>query len=69
MVTLQIPHVSFSFKQFNLFYAVQKHKICPFMETVPYEEEWKMFCLSIRQNLLCANVFSVQSSSVEIELS
>ena len=26
-----------SFKQYNLFYAVPKHEICPFMETVPYE--------------------------------
>ena len=25
----------FSFKQYNLFYTVQKHEICPFMETVP----------------------------------
>ena len=25
----------FSFKQYNLFYSVQKHEICPFMETVP----------------------------------
>ena len=28
----------FSFKQYNLFYTVQKHEICPFMETVPHEE-------------------------------
>ena len=27
----------FSFKQYNLFYTVQKHEIRPFMETVPYE--------------------------------
>ena len=26
----------FYFKQYNLFYTVQKHEICPFMETVPY---------------------------------
>ena len=24
-----------SFKQYNLFYTVQTHEICPFMETVP----------------------------------
>ena len=27
----------FSFKQYNLFYTVQKHEICPFTETVPQE--------------------------------
>ena len=26
----------FSYKQYNLFYTVQKHEICPFMETVPF---------------------------------
>ena len=26
----------FSFKQYNLFFPVQGHEICPFMETVPY---------------------------------
>ena len=31
----------FSFKQYNLFYTVQKHEICPFMETVPYDRERK----------------------------
>ena len=25
----------FSFKQYNLFYTIQKHEICPFCETVP----------------------------------
>ena len=29
----------FSFKQYNLFYTVQKHEICPFMETVPCDVE------------------------------
>ena len=27
----------FTFKEYKLFYTVQKHEICPFMETVPYE--------------------------------
>ena len=27
----------FSFKQYNLFYTIQKHEIYPFIETVPYE--------------------------------
>ena len=27
----------FSFKQYKLFDTVQKHEICPFMETVPLE--------------------------------
>ena len=27
----------FSFKQYNLFYTVQKHEICPFSANVPYE--------------------------------
>ena len=26
-----------TFEQYKLFYTVQKHEICPFMETVPYE--------------------------------
>ena len=26
----------FSFKQYNLFYTIQKHEIFPFMETVPH---------------------------------
>ena len=26
----------FNFKQYNLFYTVQKHEICPFMENVPH---------------------------------
>ena len=28
----------FSFEQYNLFYTIQKHEICPFMETVPYDK-------------------------------
>ena len=29
----------FSFKRYKLFYTVQKHEICPFMETVPYDHD------------------------------
>ena len=32
----------FSFKRCNLFYTVQKHDICLFMETVTYDKNWLM---------------------------
>ena len=32
----------FSFNQYNLFYTVQKHEICQFMETVTYDSVTKI---------------------------
>ena len=44
---------SVSFKRYNLFYTVQKHEICPIMETVPHENQVSLLgfaCISKQDN-------------------